>query len=102
MPKETKTITYANGTVLTKKKTEKEEVWELDNKSLAKITFTMDLSKCENVTFKKEKDKGKTSKKVKIGFGKKKKLFTLLKGDKYKMAPKFTKKETPIPIEEQK
>ena len=99
---EIKRITYANGTVLTKKKTKSQEDWELDNKSLADIKFTMDLSKCKNVQFSKEKDREKTIKSVKVPCGKKKKLFTLNKTPPYEMDPKFTKKETPISLEKQR
>lgn len=62
MSEEKKTITYANGTVLTKKKKGNKETWTLNNKSLATINFTMDLSKCENVRFEKEKDRDKVEK----------------------------------------
>jgi hypothetical protein len=76
---EVKTITYANGTVLRKKKWKEKEEWSLDNKSLADIKFTMDLSKCKNVKFIKEKDKDLLKKTFKVKFGEKKKLFTIIK-----------------------
>ena len=99
---ETKTLTYSNGTVLIKKVTKAKEDWEVDNKSLADIKFTIDLSKCKNVKFKKEEDAEKTTKTVKVEYGKKKKLFTLIKTPPFTMDPVFSKTETPIPLEEQK
>lgn len=99
---EIKTITYTNGAILTKKKTKTREDWELDNKSLADIKFTIDLSKCSNVRFEKDKDKDKTTKTVKVEHSKNKKLFSLIKTPPYTMDPKFSKKETLIPLEEQR
>jgi hypothetical protein len=97
---EIKKITYSNGSVLTKRKTKSQEIWELDNKSLSEIKFTMDLSKCENVHFSKDEDK--KSKTLKIPCGRKKRLFTLVKTPPFVMNPIFHKKETPIDLEEQK
>lgn len=99
---ESKTITYANGTTLTKKKKGNIEKWVLDNKSLAKINFKMDLSKCKNVRFEKEKYKDKQTMNVKVDYGKKKKLFTLVKTPPFVFEPKFSKKETPIELDLQR
>jgi calpain-15 len=100
--KDTKTITYPNGTTLTKTKNGNTEKWVLDNKSLAKINFKMDLSKCKNVRFEKEKYKDKTTRNVKVNFGTKKKLFNLIKTPPFVFKPKFSKKETQIDIELQR
>lgn len=99
---EIKTITYTNGTVITKKKWKEKEEWGLDNKALADIKFTMDLSACKNVKFAKESDTDKIKKTFKVKYGQKKKLFTLTKTVPFVMDPKFTRKEVPLSIDEQR
>jgi calpain-15 len=99
---EVKNITYADGTVITKKKWPDKEEWGLDNKALAEVKFTMDLSGCENVKFSKEKDANSKKKTFKVKYGQKKKLFTLIKTHPFTMNPKFTRKEIPMTVDEQR
>lgn len=99
---EVKTITYANGSVISKKKWKDKEEWSLDNKSLSDIKFTMDLSKSTNVRFEKQKDAKETKKTYKVKHNTKKKLFTILKTAPFTFEPVFTRTEVPLSIDEQR
>lgn len=97
---QTKTIRYPSGVVLTRSFDNEQETWEIDNKALSTADFTVDISRCENVTFEGE-DESNTSKTItiasqKVGTIKIKKVLP------YRFAASFSLSETPIPLEDQK
>lgn len=96
---QTKTIKYPSGVVLNRVFTDSAETWTIENKALSVADFTLDISKCENVTF--EKDSSRDTYTISVGSQDKGEI-RLKKTLPWKFAASFSLSETPLSLEEQK
>lgn len=97
---ETKTIKYPSGVELTRTFDNEQETWEINNKALSTAHFTLDLSKCEGVTFADDPDA--TEKTVDVQPQSVDSSLKLIKTLPWKLAVSFSLSETPMSYDDQK
>jgi calpain-15 len=91
---------YPSGFVVERKYNSSSEVWKIDNQALSNAEFILNLEECENCTL--DNAPGETSQTVIVGAQQKNDDIKITKTPPWSFAAKFSLRETPVSLEEQK